>query len=125
MRIVSKKLVPLVGVVALGLLSACSSLQTPVTSDVAVSNAAVESAVSAGGSEFAPLEMNAARSKLAQAKQALSVSDYELAIRLADASRADAKLAQAKANSTKAQAAANALDQDIEMLRNEIKRNTP
>ncbi len=125
MRIVSKKLVPLVGVVALGLLSACSSLQTPATSDVAVSNAAVESAVSAGGSEFAPLEMNAARSKLAQAKQALSVSDYELAIRLADASRADAKLAQAKANSAKAQAAANALDQDIQVLRNEIKRNAP
>jgi hypothetical protein len=69
--------------------------------------------------------MNAARSKLAQAKQALSANDYELAIRLADASRADAKLAQAKANSAKAQAAANALDEDIQVLRNEIKRNTP
>lgn len=125
MRIFSKNCVPVLGVLALALLSACSSLETPATSDVAVSNAAVDGAVSAGGSEFAPLEMNAARSKLALAKQALSAKDYELAIRLADASRADAKLAQAKANSTKAQAAANALDQDIQVLRNEIKRNTP
>jgi len=125
MRIFSKKLVPVMGGLAVALLAACSNLKTPATSDVAVSGAAVDSAVSAGGSEFAPVELNAARSKLAQARQALSVKDYELAIRFADASRADAKLAQAKANSAKAQAAANALDEDIQILRNEIKRNKP
>lgn len=125
MRIHSKKLIPIVGGLAVALLTACSSLKTPATSDVAVSGAAVDSAVSAGGAEFAPVEMNAARSKLMQARQALSAQDYELAIRLADASRADAKLAQAKANSAKAQAAANALDEDIQALRNEIKRNKP
>lgn len=125
MRIHSKKLIPIVGGLAVALLTACSSLKTPATSDVAVSGAAVDSAVSAGGAEFAPVEMNAARSKLMQARQALSAQDFELAIRLADASRADAKLAQAKANSAKAQAAANALDEDIQALRNEIKRNKP
>ena len=125
MRIHSKKLIPIVGGLAVALLTACSSLKTSATSDVAVSGAAVDSAVSAGGAEFAPVEMNAARSKLMQARQALSAQDYELAIRLADASRADAKLAQAKANSAKAQAAANALDEDIQALRNEIKRNKP
>ena len=125
MRIHSKKLIPIAGGLAVALLTACSSLKTPATSDVAVSGAAVDSAVSAGGAEFAPVEMNAARSKLMQARQALSAQDYELAIRLADASRADAKLAQAKANSAKAQAAANALDEDIQALRNEIKRNKP
>ena len=125
MRNFSKKLVPVMGGLAVALLAACSNLKTPATSDVAVSGAAVDSAVSAGGSEFAPVELNAARSKLAQARQALSVKDYELAIRFADASRADAKLAQAKANSAKAQAAANALDEDIQILRNEIKRNKP
>jgi len=125
MRTYSKIFVPVLGGLALTLLAACSNLKTPATSDVAVSSAAVEGAVSAGGSEFAPLEMNAARSKLALARQALSVKDYEQAIRLADASRADAKLAQAKANSAKARAAADALDEDIRVLRNEIKRNSP
>ncbi len=125
MRNFSKNLVPVMGGLAVALLAACSNLKTPATSDVAVSSAAVDGAVSAGGSEFAPVELNAARSKLALARQALSVKDYEQAIRFADASRADAKLAQAKANSAKAQAAANALDEDIQALRNEIKRNKP
>ena len=125
MRIFSKNFVPVLGGLAVALLSACSSLKTPATSDVAVTGAAVESAVSAGGSEFAPVEMNAARSKLALARQALAANDYEQAMRLADASRADAKLAQAKANSAKAQKAANALDEDIQVLRNEINRNKP
>ncbi len=125
MRNFSKNLVPVMGGLAVALLAACSNLKTPATSDVAVSSAAVDGAVSAGGSEFAPVELNAARSKLALARQVLSVKDYEQAIRFADASRADAKLAQAKANSAKAQAAANALDEDIQALRNEIKRNKP
>jgi hypothetical protein len=73
MRNFSKNLVPVMGGLAVALLAACSNLKTPATSDVAVSGAAVDSAVSAGGSEFAPVELNAARSKLAQARQALSV----------------------------------------------------
>jgi hypothetical protein len=97
----------------------------PATTDVAVTNAAVEGAVSAGGSEYAPVEMNAARNKLALARKAMESKDYALAISLSDESRADAKLAQAKANSAKARAAADALEQDIQILRNEIKRNNP
>ena len=103
----------------------CSSLKTPATSDVAVTNAAVESAVSAGGTQYAPVEMNAARSKLLLARQALDKKDYKLAISLADQSRADAKLAQGKANSAKARAAADALETDIQILRDEINRNQP
>lgn len=103
----------------------CSSLETPATTNVAVTNAAVESAVAAGGSQFAPVEMNAARSKLALAREAFARKDYSLAINLADQARADAKLAQAKAQASKARAAANLLEDDIQILRNEIKRNTP
>jgi hypothetical protein len=43
---------------------------------------------------------------------------------LADQSRADAKLAQGKANSAKARAAADALEDDIQILREEINRNS-
>ena len=49
--------------------------------------------------------------------------DYKLAVDLAAQAQADAKLAQSKANSAKAQAAANALQDDINVLRSELQRN--
>ena len=101
----------------------CSSLKTPVTAEVAVSQAAVDNAVGAGGAEFAPLEMQAARSKLTQANQAMGAKDYSRARTLAAQAQADAKLAQGKANSSKAQAAADALQDDIRVLREELERN--
>lgn len=101
----------------------CSSLKTPANVDVAVSRAAVENAASAGGAQFAPLEMNAAREKLVLANQALTAKDYKLAVDWASQAQADAKLAQGKANSAKAQAAADALQDDIRVLREELDRN--
>jgi hypothetical protein len=100
----------------------CSSMKTPATADVAVSKAAVENAASAGGTEFAPIEMSAAREKLALANQAMLAKNYKQAIELATQAQADAKLAQGKANSAKAQAAANALQDDIRILREELDR---
>lgn len=125
MRTLSNIFPPLLCGLTVAFAAGCSSLKTPATSDVAVTNAAVESAVVAGGSQFAPVEMNAARNKLALAREALNKKDYKLAISLADQSRADAKLAQGKANSAKAQAAASALEEDIQILRDEINRNKP
>ncbi|MBK7000054.1 MAG: DUF4398 domain-containing protein [Rhodoferax sp.] len=100
----------------------CNSLKTPATANVAVSKAAVENAAGAGGVEFAPVEMNAAREKLALANKAMSRKDYKQAVDLANQAQADAKLAQGKANSAKAQAAANALHDDIRILREELNR---
>jgi hypothetical protein len=105
------------------LAAGCSSLKTPATADVAVSKAAVDNAAGAGGAEFAPTEMLAARNKLAQANQAMRVKDYKLARTLATEAQADAKLAQSKADSSKAQAAANALQDDIRVLHEELERN--
>ena len=104
------------------LTAGCSSLKTPATADVAVSKAAVENAVGAGGAEFAPIEMKSAREKMALANKAMAVKDYKLAIDLATQAQADAKLAQSKANSTKAQMAADALQDDIRVLREELDR---
>ena len=125
MRTLSNMLSPALCGLAVVLTVGCSSLKNPATTDIAVTNAAVESAVVAGGSQYAPIEMNAARTKLAQARQAFDAMDYERAMVLADQSRADAKLAQGKANSAKARVAADALENDIQILRNEIKRNKP
>lgn len=100
----------------------CTSLETPATSSVAVSKAAVDNAAGAGGAEFAPLEMHTAREKMAQANKAMEDKDYKLARDLANQAQADAKLAQAKANTAKAQAAATALNDDLQVLSDELKR---
>jgi hypothetical protein len=112
----------LLAAAALALAAGCSSLKTPATADVAVSNAAVANAAGAGGAQYAPLEMTAAREKLALANQAMLAKDYKLAIELATQAQADARLAQSKASSVKAQAAADVLQDDIRVLREELNR---
>ncbi len=107
---------------AVVLLAGCSSLKIPATADVAVSKAAVDNAAGAGGAEFAPVEMKAAREKMALANKAMTAKDYKLAMELATQAQADAKLAQGKANSAKAQLAADALQDDIRVLREELER---
>ncbi|MCX7173379.1 MAG: DUF4398 domain-containing protein [Proteobacteria bacterium] len=102
----------------------CSSLKTPATANVAVSSPAVENAANAGGAEFAPLEMNSAREKIGLANKAMAAKNYKLANDLATQAEADAKLAQSKANSAKAQTAANALQDDIRVLREELNRSS-
>ena len=101
----------------------CSSLKTPATADVAVSKAAVDNAAGAGAAEFAPVEMTSAREKMVRANKAMADKDYQLARDLAAQAQADAKLAQGKANSAKAQTAADALQDDIRVLRDELERN--
>ena len=104
-------------------LTACaSSEKAPATADVAVSKNAVENAVSAGAADLAPVEINAARAKMMRANQALAAKDYTLARSLANEAQADAKLAQSKANSAKATAAADALNADLRVLREEVDR---
>ncbi len=108
-------------------LAGCASPQkAPATADVAVSRNAVDNAVSAGAAELAPAEVSMARDKMLRANQALAAKDYKMARELAIQAQADAKLAQSKANSAKATAAANALDEDLRVLRQEVDRlNAP
>lgn len=103
-------------------LTACASQKAPATADVAVSKNAVENAVSAGAADLAPEEITTAREKMMRANQALAAKDYKLARELAAQAQADAKLAQSKANSAKATAAANALNDDLRVLREEVDR---
>lgn len=119
----TKQWFTVLGGAAVVLMVGCSSMKTPATADVAVSKAAVDNAAGAGGAEFAPAEMNSAREKLALANKAMAAKDYKLAADLANQAQADAKLAQGKANSAKAQAAADALQDNIRVLRGELDRN--
>jgi hypothetical protein len=113
----------LCGSVVLTLAACASSQKAPATADVAVSKNAVENAVSAGASDLAPEEINTARTKMMQANQALAARNYTLARQLATEAQADARLAQSKATSAKATAAANALQEDLRVLREEVDRN--
>ncbi len=119
----TKQWFTVLGGAAVVLMVGCSSMKTPATADVAVSKAAVDNAAGAGGAEFAPAEMNSAREKLALANKAMTAKDYKLAADLAGQAQAEAKLAQGKANSAKAQAAADALQDNIRVLREELNRN--
>ena len=87
--------------IAVATMVGCSSMKTPATADVAVSKAAVDSAASADGAQYAPLDMRSAREKLAKANKAMA----------------------AKADSAKAKMAADALQDDIRVLREELKRS--
>jgi len=122
MTTIQNRLTLLCTVAAVLGLSACASDKTPATADVAVSRAAVANATSAGASDLAPAEMLSAREKLMRANQALAAKDYKTAQDLANQASADAQLAQSKANSTKATAAADELQQSIRTLREELNR---
>jgi len=107
---------------ATALAAGCGSMKTPATASIAVSTAAVDNAAGAGGAQFAPVEMNAARDKMALANKAMAAKDYKLANDLATQTQVDAKLAQGKADSAKAKTAADALQDDIRVLREELAR---
>lgn len=105
-------------------LSACASAPVP-TEQLAVTTAAVASAVSAGGQELAPAEMSAARDKLVRAHLAVAAKDNEQALRLAQQAQVDAQLAGSKAQAVKARKAQTELDEAARVLREEMARKKP
>jgi len=104
-------------------MAGCASTPAP-TEQVAVSTAAVAQAVSSDGAALAPTEMRIAREKLDRANVAMAAKDYDLARSLAEEAQVDAQLAGTKARSTKAQKAADALQEDTRVLREEINRKS-
>ncbi len=110
-------------VVAALLMTGCANRSAP-TAQMAVSRAAVSTAMSAGGNQFAPVQTKSALDKMDAAERALADKDYERALRLAEQAEVDAKLAAETARSARAQQAADALQEDIRVLRQEIDRQT-
>ena len=99
----------------------CASTPAP-TEQMAVSKAELSNASSAGGNEFAPLQLKSAMEKMDAAEQAMAEKDYVHARQLAEQAQADAQLAGAMAHSVKAKKAADALQEDSRVLRQEIGR---
>jgi hypothetical protein len=91
-------------VVAVGV-AACAGTPPP-DSQIAVANTKISDAERAGGMQYAPNELTAARAKLDQAREATRKGDNKVAARLADEAAADAQLADVKARAG-AQAAAS------------------
>ena len=109
------------GICAAAAIAGCASVPPP-TEQMAVSKSAIANAVSAGGPEYAPVEMKLAQDKMDRARRAMEKEDYENARWLAEEAQADARLAEKKAQSAKAQKAALVMQDDIRVLREEINR---
>ncbi|GAB7532253.1 DUF4398 domain-containing protein [Pseudomonas sp. 3A(2025)] len=94
----------------------------PPTEQYAVSQSAVNSAVSAGGTEFAAVEMKSAQDKLRAADLALQDKKYDEARRLAQQAEWDARVAERKAQAAKAEKAVQDARQGVNELREESMR---
>ena len=91
----------------------------PPTEQYAVTQSAVNSAVSAGGTEYAAVEMKSAQDKLKQAEIAMHDKKYDEAKRLAQQAEWDARLAERKAQAAKAQKAVQDARQGVQDVREE------
>lgn len=106
-------------------MTACTS--TPAilapTAQMALSRSAISSASSAGGSEYAPVQLKSAMDKMDSAERAMGTKDYSMARKMAEEAQVDAQLAATAARAGKAQKAADALQQSDQVLKKELDRN--
>ncbi|MED5606997.1 DUF4398 domain-containing protein [Pseudomonas sp. JH-2] len=106
----------LIGASAL-VLAGCAG--NPPSEQMAVTESAVNAAVSAGGPQYAPVETKSAQDKLAQARIALNDKEYEQARRLAQQAEWDARVAERKSQAVKAQNAVKDAQQGVMEIREE------
>ncbi len=105
------------------LLAGCASVEPPIA-QMAVTKSSIANAESAGGNEFAAVDMRAAQDKFEQARRAMEKEQYAEAKVLAEQAQADERLAEKKSQSVKAQKAAAVIAEDLRILREEINRKT-
>jgi uncharacterized lipoprotein YmbA len=91
----------------------------PPSEQYAVSQSAVNSAVSAGGTEYSAVEMKSAQDKLKQAEIAMQEQKYDEARRLAEQAEWDARVAERKSQAAKAEKAVQDARQGVNELREE------
>ena len=94
----------------------------PPTEQYAVTQSAVNSAVSAGGTEFSAVEMKSAQDKLKQAEIAMHDKKYDEARMLAEQAEWDARVAERKAQAIKAEQAVKDSQKGVQELRQESRR---
>jgi uncharacterized lipoprotein YmbA len=94
----------------------------PPSEQFAVTESAVNNAVSAGGTEFAAVEMKSAQDKLKQAEIAMHDKKYDQAKILAEQAEWDARVAERKAQAMKAEQAVKDSQRGVQELRQESQR---
>jgi hypothetical protein len=106
-------------------LSAAGCATTPIPNEkIAVAKSSVQRAEQAGAPELAPVEMAAARDKLARAEKAAADHEPVPATQLADQANADAQLAEASAQQQRSHKAAVEFDANLQALRQESLRSS-
>lgn len=107
-------------------LSAVGCATTPVPNEkIAVAKSSVQRAEQAGAPELAPVEMAAARDKLARAEKAAADREPVPANDFAEQANADAQLAEASAQRQRSHKAAMEFDASLQALRQETLRSQP
>ena len=112
-----------ISVAAAILMAGCASTPAPLE-QMAISRAAVSNANNTENNELAPLQLKSAKEKMEAAERAMVAKDYVLARQLAEEAQLDAQLAGTMARSAKAKKAADALQEDSSVLRQEIDRKS-
>ena len=113
---------PKLAAVALGGLLLVGCAGNPPNEQFAVTESAVRSAVSAGATQYAPVDMRAAQEEWKQAELAMQKENYDEARRLAQQAEWDARVAERKAQAAKAQKAVEDAQKGIQELREESMR---
>ncbi len=110
----------LAGVMAL---AACSSTPKPPTEALQAAEQAIETAEQARVADYASPELGEAREKLTAARMAVQEEEMERAQRLAEQSRADAELALARAQASKANVVNDEMKKSTSTIKQEMQRN--
>lgn len=109
------------GALLAGLLAACSSVPRP-TTEISAARTSIDSATQAGAADTAALAR--ARDSLAAAELAAAKDDNLNARRLAELAKADAQLAETRAEAERSEQAALELETSLDSLRREMSRGS-
>ena len=106
------------------LFAGCASTPVP-TGDVDRASMLVQGALAAESEIYAPVELQFAQDRVAQAREALAAGSHKQAARLAAQAEADAELAMARARVARLRAAADAQAAENAKLRAELLGESP
>lgn len=101
------------------IMSACASVTVP-NEQIELARSAVSRAVAADATHYAPVEMRAAQDKMSAMDRAMGEKNFEQVRTLAEGARADARVAERKAQALKAKEQLATARKGIEVLKQEI-----
>ncbi|MFO7592997.1 MAG: DUF4398 domain-containing protein [Pseudomonadota bacterium] len=129
-RIIPHQMIRTIGLILLAtaFITSCASTSASkeemsvASEQISIAKTDLNSAISAGANDYAPLHVRSAMDKISSAEKAMASEEYTRARQLAEQARLDAQLAEATARSAKAQKAADAVKEGGRILREEMER---